>query len=263
RICMVALRHTLDDARVVHKQAATLRRAGHEVLLLFSCDSDWRYRRQDGAVLTTGSAPDGEAMYAGFKVFGRPKRPLRKKYLQFRELVRVGIGLEADVYHAHEPDMALAVAIRSARGLAAAGRQRSLVVHDMHEYPPGGLVDSSGRWTRPLVHAAARARDTLLARGVDHVFTANSVVRGYALLLSRSTPVDVLYNGPSLELFPQAEAAAWRGAPEPLIVSHEGSLGFGRGLKEMIAAVDRLRDRVHLRIIGDVFGKEREWLNAE
>jgi glycosyltransferase involved in cell wall biosynthesis len=100
-----------------------------------------------------------------------------------------------------------------------------------------------------------------MAREVDHIFTANSIVRGYALQsLSRHIPADILYNGPALRLFPQRPPERWAGPGEPLVLCHEGSLGLDRGLREMVEAVDRLRERVRLRIVGDVFGAERDWL---
>lgn len=260
---MIASRHTLDDARVIHKEAHSLRAAGHEVLLLFACNPRSEYVRHDGQVLMTGAGSDCAGEHLGFRVFGKPKRKgLTGKLRSYRELAGLAARLEADVYHAHEPDLALAVALGARRRLARRGR-RAAVVHDMHEYPPGEVVDGLPRVMKGPAHAAAVLRDLVMNRRVDQIFTANTVVRGYAQVLARATPVDVLFNGPALRLFPQPEPAGWAGPGEPLVLCHEGSLGFNRGLREMVAAVDRLRDRVRLLIIGDVFGAEREWLDRE
>jgi glycosyltransferase involved in cell wall biosynthesis len=263
RICMVASRHTLDDARVVHKEAHTLRGAGHEVVLLFSCDQEYRFTRHDGQVIATGKAPDGATEHLGFRVLGVPRRQgLAGKWQRYRRLAQLAGSVQADVYHAHEPDLALGVALRARRMLAAQGK-RALVVHDMHEYPPGGPVDALPRWIRRPAHGALVGWDRTMNRRVDQIFTANSVVRGYAQVLAPTTPVDVLYNGPALRLFRQLPLAPWPGPGQPLVLCHEGSLGFNRGLREMVSAAERLRDRVRLMIIGDVFGAEREWLDRE
>ena len=263
RICLVASRHSLDDARVVHKEAHSLRCAGHEVVFLLACNDRFEYTRHDGRVLATGRAPDGETEHLGFRVLGVSKRPgARGKWRSYRELSALAARIDADVYHAHEPDLALAVALRARRLLAGRGR-RALVVHDMHEYPPGEVVDQLPRWARAPAHLALVARDRLMNRRVDRIFTANSVVRGYAQVLAPSTPVDTLYNGPALRLFPQPPVRPWPGSGEPLVLCHEGSLGFDRGLREMVEAVDRMRDRVRLLIIGEAFGAEREWLDRE
>jgi glycosyltransferase involved in cell wall biosynthesis len=263
RICMVALRHTLDDARVVHKEAHSLRAAGHEVVLLFSCDREYRFTRHDGQVIATGTAPDGETEHLGFRVLGLPRRQgLAGKWQRYRALARLAAAVQADVYHAHEPDLALAVALRARRTLAGQGK-RALVVHDMHEYPPGGMVDSLPGWIKSPAHTALVGWDWSANRRVDHIFTANGVVRGYAQVLAPATSVDVLYNGPALRLFHQFPIQPWPGSDHPFVLCHEGSLGFNRGLREMVSAVERLRDRVRLMIVGDVFGAEREWLERE
>jgi glycosyltransferase involved in cell wall biosynthesis len=247
----------------VHKEAHSLREAGHDVTLLFACNQAYEYTRFDGRVIATGTAPDGATTHLGLRVVGTPKRRgLAGKWRTLRDMSALGASLEADVYHAHEPDLALAVALRARRLLARRGR-RALVVHDMHEYPPGETVDVTRPWLKRPVHLAMVAWDWANARGVDHIFTANSVVRGYAQVLARGTGVDVLYNGPSLRLFPQPPPCRWPGPGHPLVLCHEGSLGLDRGLREMVEVVDRLRDRVRLRIIGDVFGAQREWLDRE
>jgi glycosyltransferase involved in cell wall biosynthesis len=261
KVCMVASRHTLDDARIVHKQARSLLDAGHEVVLLLATNDRYEYTRYDGQVIATGVAPDGAASHMGLQLAGKPKRRgLGGKWRTYREMAELAARLEADVYHAHEPDLALAIAVRAKALLRARGR-RALVVHDMHEYPPGETVDTVAGWIKPSCHAVMVGWDRLMGRSVDHFFAANSIVRGYALLrIARGRPVDVLYNGPSLKLFPQPTPGRWTGGGAPLLLCHEGAMRFNRGLRVMVAAVDRLRDRVRLRIIGDVFGAEREWL---
>ena len=136
-----------------------------------------------------------------------------------------------------------------------------MVVHDMHEYPPGGPADS----TRPVFKVPVLLSHVLWnkisMRWVDHVFTANNIVRGYVLSLQFRMTVDILYNVPSQKLFPQAGPKRRPAKGEPLLLCHEGALLlFHRGLKEMIEAVYLLRGKVHLRIVGDVYGKERAWL---
>lgn len=124
-------------------------------------------------------------------------------------------------------------------------------------------MDLSPRWLQTPVRAALSRWDRYQAGRVDHVFTVNPMLRDYALQLSQHAPVDVLYNGPVLRLFPQAEAPLWSGPPAPLVLCHEGSLGFDRGLKGMVLAVAHFRGRVQLQIVGDVFGISRGWLDAE
>jgi glycosyltransferase involved in cell wall biosynthesis len=260
---MIATRHSLDDARVVHKEAISLANAGYDVYLILSCNNRYEYVRNDGSVIATGKPPDGEVDYMGFKVFGRPKRKgLSGKWKTHLELSRLAAGLKADVYHAHEPDLSLAIAVRAKHLLAKQGFPAH-IVHDMHEYPPGGPTDKSPQLLKFPILLAHILWNKLSMKWVDQVFTANNIVRGYALSLSYRMSVDVLYNAPILKLFPQPATKFWSEKGENLLLCHEGSLPFNRGLKEMVEAVYYFRDKVCLRIVGDVFGEERKWLKRE
>ena len=263
KICMIATRHTLDDARVVHKEAISLANAGHDVFLILSCNDYYEYVRNNGSVIAAGKAPNGECIHMGLKVFGRPKlKGLSGKWKTYLELSRLVADLKADVYHAHEPDLSLAIAVRAKKLLAKQGF-RAHVVHDMHEYPPGEPADKAPKLLKFSILLAHILWNKLSMKWVDQVFTANNVVRGYALVLSYRMSVDTLYNTPSLKLFPQPAAKSWPAKGEKLLLCHEGSLPFDRGLKEMVEAVYCLRDKVCLRIVGDVFGEERAWLKQE
>ncbi|HYC31654.1 MAG TPA: glycosyltransferase family 4 protein, partial [Gemmatimonadales bacterium] len=245
------------------KEARSLLEAGHEVTLLFTCDPAGRYTRLDGHEVAVGRGPRFETAHAGCRVLGVVRRAgLANKWRMLRELTDLAVHAGADVYHAHEPDLSLAAAVRAARRVRRRGG-RALVAHDLHEYPPSEIWTDRPPWLRRIGQAAAVGRDVWLARGVDHLFAANTLVAGYGFAITTDRPIDVLYNAPAMRLFPQRPPLAWSGPPEPLVLCHEGSLGFERGLRDMIEAVDRLRDRVRLLIVGEVFGPEREWLDAE
>jgi len=263
KICMIATRHSLDDARVVHKEALSLLNAGHEAFLILSCNDHYEYMRKDGSVIAAGKAPNGECVHMGLKIFGRPKRNgLWGKWKTYLELSRLAADLRADVYHAHEPDLSLAIAIRAKKLLAKQGLHKC-VVHDMHEYPPGQPADEAPRLLKLPILLVHILWNKFSMKWVDQVFTANNIVRGYALVLSYRMSVDTLYNTPSLKLFPQPATKSWPAKGEKLLLCHEGSLPFDRGLKEMVEAVCCLRGKVCLRIVGDVFGEERAWLKRE
>jgi glycosyltransferase involved in cell wall biosynthesis len=260
---MISTRHSLDDARIIHKEAVSLVRAGHDVSIILSCNARYEYIRNDGSIIAQGKAPTGACEYLGIKVYGFPKRKgVIGKCKTFMEWSNFAVHLKADAYHVHEPDLSLAIAARTKKVLRKRGF-KALVIHDIHEYPPGQLADKSPRLMKRLVLLTLILWDILSMRWVDHVFTANNIVRGYALVLSYKMRVSALYNGPSLKLFPQPLRKSWPKKGEKLLLCHEGSMPFNRGLKEMIEAVNILREKVRLRIVGDVFDREREWLQRE
>ncbi len=215
---MIATRHSLDDARVVHKEALSLLNAGHEVLILLSCNERFEYVRSDGSVIVAGNSPDGKCTHMGFNVIGLPKRSgLYGKFKTFLEVSKIAYDLKADVYHVHEPDLSLAIAVRTKHLLAKDGL-KAFIVHDMHEYPPGGPADISPRFLKWLILLLHILLNKISMKWVDQIFTANSIVRGYALTLSFKMKVDVLYNGPRLKLFPQTENINWPTKEDKLIV---------------------------------------------
>ncbi|MFC1770988.1 glycosyltransferase family 4 protein [Candidatus Margulisiibacteriota bacterium] len=262
RICMISTRHSLDDARVIHKESKSLKAAGHEVILLFSCNSNYEYSSFDGTVITKGKAPNGATEIHGMKVYGLPKRNgILGKIKSYFELSSFAATLKADVYHAHEPDLSLAIAIRTKK-LLKKQKHQALVLHDMHEYPPGSPFDRAIGMLKYITLYIYKFFDKHFIKNVDHIITANSIVRGYSLALSYQKTVDIIYNGPSLKLFPQSKPPIWD-KESKLILCHEGSLGFNRGLKVLVSVVHKFKNRVRLKIIGDVFGAEREWLEKE
>jgi glycosyltransferase involved in cell wall biosynthesis len=82
------------------------------------------------------------------------------------------------------------------------------------------------------------------------------------MMLSYKTNVDVLYNVPSLLIAPQPQIMSYLNN-EKITLCHEGSLTFNRGLKEVISVIEILRDKVKLKIIGDIYGAEKKWFNSE
>ena len=263
KLCMLATRHSLDDGRIVHKEVRSLLEAGHEVTLLFTCDPSGRFTRLDGQEIATGRGPRFETTHAGCRVLGVVRRAgLANKWRMLRDMTDLAVAAEADVYQAHEPDLSLAAAVRAVRRIRRRGGQ-ALVAHDLHEYPPGEVWIARRPWIRGIGQVGAMVRDAWLARGVDHLFASNALIAGYAFAITTDRPIDVLYNAPVMRLFPQRPPRAWEGPTEPLVLCHEGSLGFERGLREMIEATDRLRDRVRLLIVGEAFGEVRTWLDAE
>lgn len=260
---MISTRHSLDDARVVHKEAVSLKRAGHDVSIILSCNDRYEYVRNDGSVIARGDPPTGACEYLGIKVFGFPKRKgIKGKWRMFWEWSRLAVELKADAYHVHEPDLSLVIAAYVKKILLKTGF-RTILIHDIHEFPPGQSADKSHKIMKIPVLIANVLLNFLSMKWVDHVFTANNIVRGYVLCLSYKMSVSVLFNVPSIKLFPQCTAKSFPKNGEKLLLCHEGSLPFNRGLKEMVTAVSALREKVRLRIVGDVFGKEKEWLQQE
>lgn len=259
---MIATRHSLDDARVVHKEALSLKNAGHEVILVLSCNDEFEYIDNNNRVIAYGKYPNGECRYKGLKIFGFPKRTgLLGKWQTYKILSFFLAELKADIYHAHEPDLSLGIALRAKNFLKTKGI-KSYVIHDMHEYPPGQAYDKAKGVFKNIMRYIKILLDYYFVKNIDSIITANTIVRGYVLTLSYRKSIDVIYNAPILKLSPQLSPSVWD-KNSKLMICHEGSLPFNRGLKELIGLVKEYKNKIKLRIIGDVFGSEREWFEKE
>lgn len=263
RICMLSTRHSVDDARIVHREAVSLVNAGYEVVLLFACNEQHEYMDFSGNVVIKGVAEDGAASRLNMNIYGCPKKKgFFSKWSFYRNMVRLALKIDAGAYHVHEPDLALLIALRVKRIFRRRGKS-VFVIHDLHEYPWSSLVDSLPKLFRRFTYWLMRIWDGVVVHKIDCFFTANTHVCDYVTSLKKNARVEVLFNAPSYDNEVGKSFEPWNFACEPLVLCHEGSLTYGRGLREMVEVVDRFRGKVRLLIIGDVFGEEREWFERE
>jgi len=256
KVCMISLRHAALDDRIYYKEAKTLLNAGYEVYLL--C------RLWDGAFTDMGGRPvgcpdeNGIWEYDGITFHGISKRKgLLGKWREYKDLVRVGLSLRADIYHCHETDIALSAAVKIKKTLGASTK----LICDMHEFGSGSWKDivKSG-----LKNIALHFFTCGIKRAIncsDYVITANTIVRGRTLIFNRYKKVEILENAPVLSIFKDGEKSKKKS--DTIVLCHEGAMGFARGLKEMVSLIESNAFRIKLRIIGTVAGKEKKWLEAK
>jgi len=255
KVCMIFLRHAALDCRIYYKEARTLRDAGYDVHLLG--------RLKDGAFTDMGGNPvaypdsNGEWKYDGMTFHGIPKRAgLIGKYLEYRDLVKVGLSIKASMYHCHESDIAMAAAITIKKKL----NQESRLIFDLHEFWPVSWKEMVRTDVRSLAFQIFTPGWKKSINASDFIITANTIVRGHLLVANRFKNVVVLENAPVLSIFKEPEGT--RSKSNSVVLCHEGALDFNRGFREMVLLVEKNLPRVRLKIIGSVFGEEKKWLDA-
>ncbi len=222
------------------------------------------------AILTTGTEPYAER--------GILKTPIISKLIKlaslailttgtepYAELIDRGTSLKADVYHCHEI-WSLCAGIQIKRRLEKEGKKPKLI-YDVHEYTPAvsprysGIKRLYGRlYKKIIVHFEEKALEY-----TDYAITVNEAIRNYILAQNKSIPTEVIYNCSVFPIFQKPE----RGVEhrDKVIICHEGSLAFSRGLKRMIEVMRVLKEgygnRVELLIIGTVPDAEREYLDLK
>jgi len=232
RILVVTVVHRPDDARILHRQVATLRDEGMSVTYA----APWRATRV--------APPEGLVTRDLPRASGRDRLAA---LLAARDLLRA----EADAHDLillHDPELLLAVR------LAGTGRLPP-VVWDVHEDTAVALGD------RPWVPTALR---WLLALGVRrlerwaerhvHLVLAED---GYRARFRRSHPV--VRNHPRAAR-PSAESVARRDAP-PRIV-YVGRLSRGRGVDTVLAVARALAAEARVELAGEPDADVRPQLEA-
>ena len=196
--------HPVGDTRILHKEAATLAAAGHQVVLV--------------------AAAERETTIRGVRVraVARPKGRLGRMSWTAAQVLRAALAERADVYHFHDPEL-----IPVGLCLKLAGRR---VIYDVHEDISAQI--RSKPWIRPglrrLVAAAVTALEGGAARLFDAIVIANPL---HAPRFPAATTV-VVRNLPDLAEFPAAREVE----REPALM-YVGSLTRVRGVFEMVQAM--------------------------
>lgn len=221
RIGILTSVHAPLDTRVYFKQARSLARAGHEVVL----------------VAREGGSP-ADVQHVSLPV---PKSRLARVGTNLRVLVHA-LRLRCDVYHLHDPELLpIGVLVKAVTG--------AQLVYDVHENVRHQILNKF--WiSRPLRRMVARAYDMVervCLRWVDRVVLAED---SYAAEY-RGTDFVVVRNYPILADEPQCQVQ--RTYSSRPILAYVGMVTELRGGLEMLEAVAVLKRRlpaVELRVIG-------------
>lgn len=198
--------HPVGDPRILHKEAATLAAAGHEVVLV--------------------AVAENEAILHGVRLrpVKRPKGRLVRMTGTVLRVLRAARGERGDVYHFHDPEL-----IPAGLWLKLAGKR---VIYDVHDDLPASVLSKA--WIRPglrkLVAPVVGALEETAARLFDCVVVANPA-HGHRFPPARTVTVR---NLPDLTEFPPAPPD--HAVREPAIV-YVGALSRARGALEMVQAM--------------------------
>lgn len=235
RLTVLTSGHAPDDERVFFKEARSLVRHGAEVTMIYP-DSKLPPARDGGVRFRP---------FAGSRAWSA-------RWHGRRRLAEVAAQVPADVMLCHEPDSLCA-------GLQAARHLGAKVVYDSHECWGASFAQRFPRaFWRPSQWLFQRWERGLIRRA-DAAIGATWPITEYLRPLLPERPVHTLLNVPVADDYGEVPARMWE---ESTILVHDGSLGFDRGLKTMVQAVEELarRHKVVLRIVGDVFDEPRAWL---
>ncbi len=223
RILVVTIVHRPDDARILHRQIATLRTEGFIVTFA----APWS---------ATGVVPP-----AGLEIRELPRASGRDRLLAVlaaRDLLRREGPLH-DLVLIHDPELLLAVRLAGMKRLPP-------VVWDVHEDTAAALGD------RPWVPRPLRGPVAMLVRRLERWAEGATCILlaedGYRDRFSRLHPV--IRNHPPAR---RTSVPATRPAPDgPPRVVYVGRISVGRGLRTMIELGSDLADVARVELAGQV-----------
>ncbi len=236
RIAHVTSAHPADDDRIFFKEARSLARAGAAVTVIHASEKK-------------APADTSDVTFVPYEGGGG----LKRRVLTVGKLEDAIRSRSFDLVHCHEPDgLVAALRVKESTGVR--------VVFDSHEM---WSAVAAQRFPEPLWSAVTRCYQTFeriwVAR-CDAAVGASWAITDYLKGILMPERVETILNVPVSDVFGDVPPRDWG---EETILCHDGHLGFDRGLKTMAEAVRRVakRHRVVFKIVGDVFGEEREWLD--
>ena len=244
KVCMITSFHSPKDDRIFFKQAKSLQNNGFEVSILCLADENGKIKDMSGKVINANN--EEEIICDGIQIICIKKQSaLFQKILHkfargkcWQSFIEKAKEINADVYHAHEPQTAFI-------GLKIQSQTKAKLIYDAHE---------PWIFSRSVKEGFLKI---LCLSKLKNIISANQITQQALLKENLKLNTEVIFNcSPS---FFEKE----RKEKNEIIICHEGSLWFNRGLKLIVETLIILKTnhpKFKFRIIGDVFGDEREYL---
>jgi len=223
--------HDLDDARVTRKQAVSLSKYGHEVIVCGVKGNDY----EEKAVKLVDI--DSLSTTAKNWISLRRSNPRLNRLYRLQVLYRYAKQIKPYLVVAHEFETAILAYVL----------QRLLkipFVFDCHEIFNETIKEVVPYPLKALAEKFVLLCLKVISRNAEAVTvstpTAEKVFKGF----SPKTPVEILHNSPILEYFPYSEEET-----STLIIVHDGNLGYERGIMEILNALSLIAQEVDFRFL--------------
>jgi len=229
KVCILTSVHPAFDVRIFHKQAKTLLREGYDVTLIVP-------HKHDETV-------DGIRI----KALPLPASRMSRISQTAWQLYRTAIGLNADVYHFHDPELIPIGLLLRARG--------KKVIYDVHEYYKEKILSKAyvPWYLRKTISTSFDFAESLASRFFNGIVVAD-----------RTTQAKFNGKAVRVENFPYVPANLQHETQSngTFTLVYLGVISGDRGLFTMVRALELIDDPIRLLLIGE-FRSTAEKENAE
>lgn len=238
RICLITTAHNPDDDRIFFKEARSLVKKYRDVWIVSPHSCRIPLDKDGVKFISIADHPRTAA--------GRMKT--------MKDLFRAAVKLDADIYHCHEPE-SLFVALQLKDALACK------VIFDSHEMYAATVAQRFPRYFHSPIMRLYRLFERRKISRCDFAIGATWGITEYLSDILGKEKTASIFNGSVADIFGEKFARVWG---VTTLLCHDGTLTFDRGLKTMIQSVEIVSKRhpVRFRIVGDVYGAEKDWLES-
>ncbi|MFD3156166.1 glycosyltransferase family 4 protein [Haloimpatiens sp. FM7330] len=150
RICMLTSGHDVYDNRIYYKEILSLKKKYDDIYIVAPGDKD--FITEEGIKV---------------KCFEK-RKSWHDRFRPMKDMFRIAKEIQADVYHAHEPDsFQVAVKLKNALGCKA--------IYDSHEYHPEGFSEHF-KVCKKFVEKAIYLYEKKLGKQADYIITVNQIL---------------------------------------------------------------------------------------
>jgi Glycosyltransferase len=214
---MLTSSHSIYDSRIYYKEILSLKKKYNEIHIIAPGESNF-------------VTDDGVTVWS-FKA----RKNWHDRIRPMKEMYNLALDLNADVYHAHEPDsLQVAVNIKNKTG--------KKIIYDSHEYYPEAFSEHF-KYGRKAVQGILSAYERSLSEQADYIITVNELLENKFKRYNNN--VKILRNYPVLS----GDEYIKTYEKMPVFI-YIGGLTRDRGILKILQSIKKVKTRCKYIFIG-------------
>lgn len=226
KICMLTSGHDVFDNRIYYKEIMSLKKEYDEIYMI-----------------APGNPGDSEFITGdGIRVkYFEKRRSWKDRFRPMRDMYKLGLEIDADVYHAHEPD-SFQVALKLKRKTGAKA------IYDSHEYHPEAFAEHF-KFGKELVTKLIYLYEKSNALHADYIISVNDILVNK--FKEYNSNIELIPNYPVLK-----NADLWKEYNDKPTFIYVGRMTEDRGILKILEAIRHVKHDCRYLFVGEFDGEE-------